>query len=299
MTKIIECVPNFSEGRQKDVVDKILDEIRSVSAIKLLDCEMDANHNRAVVTFIGPPDGVIEAAYKAISKAAELIDMESHEGGHPRIGATDVVPFIPIRGTTTEECVELVNKLSAKVAEELNIPVYLYEDAARSDNRKNLADVRKGQYEGLKGAIETDPERKPDFGPAKMHPRAGAVAIGVRMPLIAYNVNLKSNDLDLAKSIAKQIRFKDGGFKFVKAIGLALEDRNLVQVSMNLTNYLKTPISVVYNKIEALAGEKGIEILESEIIGLVPNDALLDVARTYLKVTEFSPRQVLENRLED
>ncbi|UCH90229.1 MAG: glutamate formimidoyltransferase, partial [Thermoplasmata archaeon] len=231
MQKIIECVPNFSEGRRKKIVEEIIAEIESVEAVKLLDYEMDADHNRAVVTFIGGPEAVSEAAFLAISKASELIDMEVHKGGHPRIGAADVVPFIPIKNITTEECVELASELGKKVGFELEIPVYLYEDAARTESRRNLADVRAGQYEGLKEAISADPARKPDFGPAKMHPRAGAVAIGVRMPLIAYNVNLDTDNLDLAKSIAKQIRYKVGGFKYVKAMGLALKDRGIVQVS--------------------------------------------------------------------
>lgn len=299
MNEIVECVPNFSEGRRKEVVEEIISIISAVPQVKLLDYEMDANHNRAVVTFIGEPEAVKTAAFDAIKKASELINMDEHKGGHPRIGAADVVPFIPIKNVTTESCVKLANELGQKVAEQLEIPVYLYEDAARTEDRRNLANIRRGQYEGLKEAISADPARKPDFGPAAMHPRAGAVVIGVRMPLIAYNVNLKTSDLDLAKSIAKQIRFKDGGFKYVKAMGIDLKDRGIVQVSMNLTNYLETPIKVVYDKIQELAGEKGVEIIESEIIGLIPNDALLDVAQHYLKVAAFNPKQVLENRLDD
>jgi glutamate formiminotransferase len=280
-------------------VEQIISEIRSVSGIKLLDHELDADHNRAVVTFIGEPEAVVAAAYAAISKAAELIDMEQHKGGHPRIGATDVVPFIPIRNIGTDECVEMANELGRMVGELLEIPVYLYEDAATREDRRNLAVVRKGQYEGLKKAIAEDPDRKPDFGPERMHPRAGAVVIGVRMPLIAYNVNLKTDNLDLAKSIAKAVRFKDGGFKNVKAMGLELSDRGIVQVSMNLTNYIETPIHVVYNRIGELAAEAGVEILESEIIGLIPNNALLDAAQHYLKVADYNPKQVLENRLDE
>jgi len=299
MNQIIECVPNFSEGRRAEIVESIIAEIKAVPAVKLLDYEMDANHNRAVVTFIGEPRAVFQAAFDAISKASELIDMEKHEGGHPRIGATDVVPFIPIRNVSTEECVKLANDLGKKVGEELQIPVYLYEDAAKTETRRNLANIRRGQYEGLKEAILTDPERMPDYGPAKMHPKAGAVVIGARMPLIAYNVNLNCSDIELAKKIAKTIRFKDGGFKNVKAIGLELADRGIVQVSMNLTNYIETPVQVVFDKINELASEAGVEVLESEIIGLIPKDALLDAARHYLKVTDYNPGQVLENRLDD
>ena len=299
MNRIVECVPNFSEGRRPDVVELIISEIKAVPAVKLLDYEMDADHNRAVVTFIGEPEAVVEAAYAAIAKAAELIDMEQHEGGHPRIGATDVVPFIPIRNISTEECVKLADELAQKVGQELEIPVYLYEDAACCEERRNLATIRKGQYEGLKKVIGEDPARKPDYGPARMHPRAGAVVIGVRMPLIAYNVNLNTGDLDLAKSIARSIRFKDGGFKNVKAMGLELADRGIVQVSMNLTNYIETPIHIVYDRIKELAAEAGVDIIESEIIGLIPNDALLDVAQHYLKVVDYNPKQVLENRLDD
>jgi glutamate formiminotransferase len=299
MNQIVECVPNFSEGRSKEIVEQIISEIQVVPLVKLLDHEMDANHNRAVVTFIGEPEGVLDAAYKAIAKAAELIDMEKHEGGHPRIGATDVVPFIPIKNITTDECVKLANELAQNVAENLHIPVYLYEDAAKIEARRDLAYIRRGQYEGLKEAIAVDKDRKPDFGPSELHPSAGAVVIGVRMPLIAYNVNLNTDDLELAKSIAKKIRFKDGGFKYVKAIGLKLHDRGIVQVSMNLTNYRETPIPIVYDKITELAYEKGVEVIESEIIGLIPNDALVDSAVHYLKVLTFQDKQVLENRLGD
>lgn len=299
MVKIVECVPNFSEGKNKETVDKILKEIQSVPGIKLLDSEMDPNHNRAVVTFIGEPEAVQTAAFNAIAKAAELIDMEKHKGGHPRIGAADVVPFIPIKNVSTEECVKLAEELGKKVSEVLQIPVYLYEDAARLEERRNLADVRRGQYEGLKEAIGTEPDRKPDFGEPKMHPTAGAVVIGVRMPLIAYNVNLNSNDIELARSIARKIRFKDGGFKYVKAMGIDLPDRGIVQVSMNLTNYLETPIHVVYDKINELAGEKGVTILESEVIGLLPNTAMTDAARHYLKIAAFEEKQILENNLEE
>jgi glutamate formiminotransferase len=237
MDKIVECVPNFSEGRRTEVLDAIMNEIKSIDGVRFLDHTHDYDHNRAVFTFVGSPEPMKKAVVSAVAKAAELIDMEKHTGEHPRIGATDVVPFIPIKNMTLDECITMAREVGKEIGEKLEIPVYLYEYAATREDRRNLAKVRKGQYEGLKEAIQSDPERKPDFGPSQLHPRAGAIVVGARMPLIAYNVNLDTDDLDLAKKIATTIRERDGGFKNVKALGLEIKERNIVQVSMNLTNY--------------------------------------------------------------
>jgi glutamate formiminotransferase len=297
MDKIIECVPNFSEGRRQEVLDEIISAVTNVKGIRLLDQEKDHDHNRAVLTFIGEPESIKEAAFAAISKASELIDLEKHQGEHPRIGAADVVPFVPIKNATIEECVEIAREVGKRVGEELLIPVYLYESAATKPERRNLASVRRGQYEGLKAAIQSDPERKPDFGPSILHPKAGAVAVGARMPLIAYNVNLNTNDLALAKKIAKTIRERDGGFPYVKALGLEIKERGIVQVSMNLTNYLETPIHIVFDKIKTEAENAGVNVLESEVIGLLPIQAMVDCAKYYLNATEFKFEQLLEPRV--
>lgn len=297
MDKIIECVPNFSEGRRLEIIEAIMNEIRSVNGVRLLDHTHDYDHNRAVLTFVGPPGPIINAAFAAVAKAAELIDMEQHTGEHPRIGATDVVPFIPIKNTSINECVTIARELGKEIGEKLGIPVYLYEAAATREDRQNLAKVRKGQYEGLKDAIQTDPNRKPDFGPSKLHPRAGATVVGARMPLIAYNVNLDTDDLDLAKHIANSIRERDGGFKNVKALGLEIKERGIVQVSMNLTNYQVTPVYEVFNKISEMANEAGVKVLESEVIGLIPLNAMVGCAQHYLKASEFKNEQLLEPRI--
>jgi glutamate formiminotransferase/formiminotetrahydrofolate cyclodeaminase len=297
MAKIVECVPNFSEGRRPEVIEAILAEIKSVPGVLLLDREMDADHNRAVVTFVGGPDEVKAAAFKAIAKATELIDMEKHHGEHPRMGATDVVPFIPISDVTQRDCVLLAEQLGEQVGEKLQIPVYLYEAAARRPERQNLADVRRGEYEGIKAEIEINPDRRPDFGPAKMHPTAGAVAIGARMPLIAFNVYLGTPYVGIAKRIAKAIRFSGGGFRYCKALGFEIKERHQAQISMNLVNYKKTTIFRVFEMIKAEAERYGVPILSSEIVGLTPQDALLDVAEYYLKLENFKKDQVLENKL--
>jgi glutamate formiminotransferase len=301
MSRIIECVPNFSEGQRQEIIDEIISSIISVEGVTLLDKEADPDHNRAVITFIGEPEKVKQAAFNAVEKASELIDMEKHKGEHPRMGATDVVPFIPISGTTMEDCAKLAHELGKEIGEKLGIPIFLYGEAASSEfpERKNLSVVRKGQYEGLKKVIETDPSRKPDYGPSKMHPRAGATAVGARMPLIAYNVNLNTTDLKIAKTIAKTIREKDGGFPFVKAMGFDIQDKGIVQVSMNLTNYLETSIYTVFNEIKRLCEEQNVEILESELIGLAPMDSLLETSIKYLKLKTFNVNQVLENHLMD
>jgi glutamate formiminotransferase len=297
MAKLVECVPNFSEGRRVEVIEAIADEIKKVKGVRLLAYEYDKDHNRSVFTFIGAPDDVKEAAFLACSKAADLIDMNKHSGEHPRIGATDVIPFIPISGMSIADCVKLANELGAKIANTLGIPIYLYEYAAASSKRRNLADVRRGQYEGLKEAIQTDPERRPDFGPSTFHPTAGATVVGARMPLVAYNVNLATNDLDIAKAIAKAVRHSSGGLRYVKALGLEIKERGIVQVSMNLTNYEKTPIFRVFDMIKSEADRYGVDILGSEVIGLIPLNALVDSAEYYLRIEKFDKSQVLENRL--
>ena len=297
MAKLIECVPNFSEGRRPEVIDAILSEIKSVAGVMLLDKEMDKDHNRAVVTFVGAPEEVKEAAFKGIQKAAELIDMEKHRGEHPRMGATDVVPFIPISGVKMDDCVRLARELGKDVGEKLNIPVYLYEAAATRPDRENLADVRRGEYEGIKAEIETNPDRKPDFGPSTIHPRAGATAIGARMPLIAFNVYLGTKDVRVAKRIAKAIRFAGGGLRYVKALGFDIQERGIVQISMNLVNYLGTPIFRVFEMIKSEAQRYGVPIVSSEVVGLTPMDAMVDVADFYLRLENFKKDQILENKL--
>jgi len=299
MKKLVECVPNFSEGRRPEVIDAIVKESLSVPGVKLLDKEMDQDHNRAVVTFIGEPEPVRQAAFKAIAKAARLIDMEKHKGEHPRIGATDVVPFVPISGTTMAECVLLAKQLGQEVAEKLNIPVYLYEAAATRPERQNLAEIRKGEYEGLKQEIQTNPDRKPDFGPARLHPMAGAVVIGARMPLIAYNVYLGTKDVGIAKKIASAIRFASGGFRYVKALGFEIKERGQVQVSMNLVNHQGTPVFRVFETIKREAARYGVPVISSEVVGLTPADAIIDVADFYLQFENFRKEQVLENKLLD
>ncbi len=297
MAKIVECVPNFSEGRRPEVIDAILAEIKSVPGVLLLDREMDADHNRAVVTFVGGPEEVKTAAFKAIAKATELIDMEKHTGEHPRMGATDVVPFIPVSEVTQRDCVVLAEQLGKEVGEKLQIPVYLYEAAATRPERQNLADVRRGEYEGIKAEIETNPDRKPDFGPARMHPTAGAVAIGARMFLIAFNVYLGTPYVGIAKKIANSIRFSGGGLRFCKALGFEIKERGLAQISMNLVNYKKTPIFRVFEMIKSEAQRYGVPIVSSEIVGLTPQDALIDVAEYYLRLENFKKEQVLESKL--
>jgi glutamate formiminotransferase/formiminotetrahydrofolate cyclodeaminase len=297
MQKLVECVPNFSEGRRVEVIEAIVAEIKSVPQVRFLDKEMDKDHNRAVITFVGPPQEVKQAAFKGIAKATELIDMNKHQGEHPRMGATDVVPFIPIAGVTMEECVQLAKDLGKEVAEKLGIPVYLYEAAATRPDRINLAGVRRGEYEGLKAEIETNPERKPDFGPTKTHPTAGATVMGARMPLIAFNVYLGTKDVNVAKKIAKAIRFGGGGLRYVKALGFEIKDRGLVQVSMNLVNYQGTPIFRVFEMIKSEANRYGVSIISSEVVGLTPLEALVDVADFYLKLENFKKEQILENKL--
>ncbi|MBM3137174.1 MAG: glutamate formimidoyltransferase [Chloroflexi bacterium] len=293
-TPLVESIPNYSEGRRLDVVEQIAAEILSVSNVNILDRHSDADHNRTVITLLGSPQAVSEALFKSIAKAAELIDMDSQQGEHPRIGATDVVPFVPVRDISMKECVELARELGKRVGDELGIPVYLYEEAAVVPERTNLENIRKGQYEGLKAEVETDPLRKPDFGPSRLG-KAGATVVGAREALIAFNVYLNTDDVEIAKSIAKTIRFSSGGLRFVKAMGVLVEGR--AQVSMNLTNYRKTPIALVVETIRREAQRYAAAIHHCELVGLVPQEALVDTAVWYTQLDQFESSQVLENRL--
>lgn len=294
MKRIVECVPNFSEGLRQEVVDQIVGALASVEGVRVLDVQSDADHNRSVVTVVGEPEAVEEAAFQGIERAARLIDMDQHQGEHPRMGATDVVPFVPIAGVTMVDCVEMARRLGERVGRELAIPVYLYEEAASRPERRNLADVRRGEYEGLKMEIETDPHRAPDFGPARVG-KAGATAIGARPPLVAFNVYLNTDDVAIAKAIARAVRHSSGGLRYVKALGLLVEGR--AQVSMNLTDHRQTPVHRVVEMIRREAAHYGVTIVSSEVVGLIPNEALLDTARFYLQLDGFSSDQILENRL--
>jgi glutamate formiminotransferase len=294
--QIVECVPNFSEGRRQAVIDQIITAMSQVTGVRVLDVQSDQDHNRSVATILGAPQPVVEAAFRAIAKAAELIDMNHHRGGHPRMGATDVVPFVPVQGMTMEDCAVLARQLGERVGTELHIPVYLYEAAATRPDRQNLANVRRGEYEGLKKEIATDPDRAPDFGPATVG-MAGATAIGARPPLIAWNVYLNTGDVAPAKAIAKAVRHSNGGLRFVKALGLVVEGQ--AQISMNLTDYRQTPIYRVLELIRAEAARYGLHVTRSEVIGLLPAQALVEAAQFYLQLNAFSPDQILENRLGD
>ncbi|MBI4416418.1 MAG: glutamate formimidoyltransferase [Euryarchaeota archaeon] len=299
MERIVECVPNFSEGRRKDIVDAIANEARAVRGVRLLDVEMDANHNRCVISFVGEPEAAKEAAFRMAKKAVGLIDLNVHRGEHPRIGALDVLPFIPIRGVTMEDSVRLAREVGMRIADELGVPVYLYEAAATRPDRKNLPNIRKGEFEGLREEIRTNPDRAPDFGKRELHPTAGATVVGARPPLIAYNVNLGTADVSGAKKIAKLVREKDGGLPAVRALGFALKDRGLVQVSMNLVNYKVTSITKAFDAVSEHASKLGIPVVASEIVGLVPEDSLPPDPVNRLKLENFDPRQILENRLRE
>ena len=298
MSKLVECVPNFSEGRRPEVIEAIAEEVRKIPSVKLLDVKADPSHNRVVVTFVGEPQAVKQAAFNCCKKAAELIDMEKHHGEHPRIGSTDVIPFIPVKNVSMEECVQLADELAQEIATKLNIPVYLYEEAAKIPSRKALPDIRKGQYEGLKNEI-VKPERRPDYGPARMHPTAGATVVGARQFLIAYNINLDTSDVHIAKKIANSIREAKGGFRYVRAMGITVQvgDRDIAQVTINMVNYEGTPLFRVFETVKSEAARYGVNVLGSEIIGLTPMQALLDVAEFYLRLDGFSRKQILEDNL--
>jgi len=293
---IIECIPNVSEGRRPEVVEAIAAAIRAVPGVRLLDHSSDASHNRSVFTMAGDAAGIKAAVLAMYERAVAAIDLRTHKGEHPRLGAIDVVPFVPIDGVTMEACVALAKEVGQDVASRFGVPVYLYEEASTNLERKNLEDIRRGEFEGL-AAKMAQPGWTPDFGPAQPHPSAGASVIGARMPLIAYNINLNTDRLDVAKKIAAAIRHSSGGFRYVKAAGFKLEDRGIVQVSMNLTNYEKTPIFRVFEAVKREAERYGVSILESEIVGLIPSAALNATAEYYLQIAGFKSDQVLENKL--
>ncbi|NWG34249.1 MAG: glutamate formimidoyltransferase [Chloroflexi bacterium] len=293
-TSLIECIPNFSEARRPEVIDQIVAAITSVPGARLLDRSSDLDHNRTVLTFAGEPSAVEEAAFRAIQTAAELIDLDQHTGAHPRIGATDVVPFVPLSNASMEECIAIAKRLGERVGGELGIPVYLYEAAATRPERVNLENIRKGQYEGLKLEIESNPERKPDYGPSQL-PKAGATVIGARNPLIAFNVYLTTDDVEIAKKIARAVRHSSGGLRYVKGLGLLVDGR--AQVSMNLTNFRETPLARVVEFIRREAQRYGVGIHHSELVGLIPQEALVDAAVWYTQLDGFSREQILESRL--
>jgi len=293
---IIECVPNISEGRRTDVIERIVDAVRRVPGARLLDYSSDAAHNRSVITMAGDAESLKAAVLVLFEGAIAAIDLRTHKGEHPRMGAVDVVPFVPIEGVTMDACVALAKDTARTIADRFGVPVYLYEDASSNPLRKNLEDIRRGEFEGMAAKMASE-GWAPDFGPSTPHPSAGASVIGARMPLIAYNINLDTDRLDVAKKIAAAVRFSSGGFRFVKAMGVSLADRGIVQVSMNLTNYEKTPILRVFEAVKREAERYGVNVLESEIVGLVPAAALIDVAVSTLQLSEFKKDQVLETRL--
>ncbi len=295
---IIECVPNISEGVRTDVVQGIAAQLRAVQGLRVLDVQSDATHNRSVLTLAGDAASLRAAVPLLVELTTAAVDLRVHRGEHPRLGAVDVVPFIPISGATMADCVALARDVGQEVATRHGVPVYLYEEAASSPARRNLEDIRRGEFEGLAEKMSR-PEWAPDFGVAQPHPTAGATVIGARMPLIAYNINLATDRLDVAKKIATAIRMSSGGLRFVKAMGLALEGRPVVQVSMNLTNYEKTPIFRVFDLVQREAARYGVTVLESEIVGLIPQAALLQAAEYYLQLEGFSANQVLENKLRE
>jgi glutamate formiminotransferase len=297
MAQVVECIPNVSEGRRTDVIESIAAAVRAVPGVRLLDHSSDPSHNRSVFTFAGEPAGVLAAVLAMYERAIPAIDLRTHRGEHPRLGAIDVVPFVPIEGVTMADCVALAKEVGAQVGSRFGVPVYLYEDASTNPARKNLEDIRRGEFEGLAAKMAL-PEWQPDFGPSAPHPSAGASVIGARMPLIAYNINLNTNRLEVAKKIAAAIRHSSGGFRYVKAAGFELKDRGIVQVSMNLTNYEKTPIFRVFETVKREAERYGVTILESEIVGLVPAAALSSAAEYYLQIAGFAAdAQILENKL--
>ena len=296
MNQIIECVPNFSEGRDLAKIEKIVECFRGKKGVKLLDYSNDENHNRLVVTVVGEREPLKAAVIEAVGKAVELIDLTKHEGQHPRMGAVDVIPFIPVRNSSMEECVELSKEVGAEIARLYNFPVFLYEKSASAPHRANLAAIRKGEFEGMAEKIKL-PEWQPDFGPAERHPSAGTVAVGARMPLVAYNINLNTDRLDIATDISKKIRHINGGFRFVKAMGVDLADRGIVQVSINMTDFTRTALYRVFETVRFEAARWGVTIAGSEIIGLVPMAALVDTAEYYLGLENFSINQVLESRI--
>ena len=294
--KIIECVPNFSEGRDLDKIEKIVNPFRGKDNVKLLDYSRDEDHNRVVVTVVGEPEAVKNAVIEAMGIAVQVIDLRKHEGQHPRMGATDVVPFIPIKNVTMEEAIALAKEVAKEASEKYNLPIYLYEKAASTPARENLANVRKGEFEGMEEKFK-NPEWKPDFGPDKVHESAGVTAVGARMPLVAFNVNLDTPNLQITDKIAKNVRFIGGGLRFCKAMGVELKERGITQVSMNMTDYSKTALYRAFEMVKMEAKRYGVNVVGSEVIGLVPMQALVDSAVYYMGIEDFSMDQILENRL--
>ena len=299
MQTIVECIPNFSEGEDRNTIESILQALLAGPDVHVLGTQMDADHNRTVVTFVGSRETTGEAALRAIGRAAELIDLNEHTGVHPRMGATDVVPFVPIKGVDLRVCIEIARWVAEEAWRRFRIPTYLYEAAARDPRRKNLESVRRGQFEQLREEVRQSPDRRPDFGEADLHPTAGATAVGARNFLIAYNINLKTSDLSLAKTIARKIRASDGGFPAVKALGLEVKALGMVQVSMNLTDFSTTSIGTVFDAVAAEAARAGVVIESSEIVGLVPRRAIENVDIARLRLRNFSDKLILENQLEE
>ena len=297
MAKIIESIPNISEGRNKEVIEACVDQIRNTPGCTLLDYSSDETHNRSVITYMGSPEACEEASVKLAKKAVELIDLTKHEGGHPRMGCVDVMPFVPIKEATTEDCIELSKRVGERIAAEADLPVFLYEDSATAKHRKNLAKIRKGQFEGMAEKVKED-KWCPDFGGQRIHPTGGVVAVGARPPLIAFNINLATDNVEIAKNIANIIREVKGGFKCVKAMGLLLEERNVAQVSINMTNFNITPLHRVLELVRREAARYGVNVIGTEVIGLAPMKAFFDAAEYYLQIEGFDPDvQVIENHL--
>jgi glutamate formiminotransferase len=298
MGRLIECVPNISEGRRAEVVEAAAAALTATAGVRLLDVQSDKDHNRSVLTAVGDPSPLRQGVLALFAAVLPRIDLRSHQGGHPRMGAVDVVPFVPIEGASTDDCVALARDVGAEIAARFGVPVFLYEDAATAPHRRNLEDVRRGQFEGLTEKMK-DPLWRPDFGPAAPHASAGAVAVGARMPLIAYNINLGTSDLQVAKRIAKAIRHSSGGYRFVKAMGVMLDERAVAQVSINMTDYKQTPLHRVFETVRNEAERHGVSVIGSEIVGLVPGEALFDAAAHFLRLEGFTSAQVLEKKVRE
>lgn len=296
MKKLVETVPNFSEGRDQEKIDAIVKPFKETEDVKLLDASADKDHNRLVVTAIGTPEAVEKAIYDSTKIAIAEIDMEKHEGEHPRMGAVDVIPFTPVKNIEMEEAKELADRVAKKLSDDFNLPIFMYEESASNEKRRNLAKIRKGQYEGMKEKIK-EPEWQPDYGPAEIHSSAGVTAVGARMPLVAFNINLDTDNKKIADKIARKIRHSGGGLRYCKAIGIDLKDKGIAQVSMNMTNYKGTSLYQVMEMVKFEAERFGVNIIGSELIGLLPSEALFDVAEYYLKLEDFELDQVIENRL--
>lgn len=297
MAKLVEFIPNFSEGRDQKVIDGLVDLAQSVAGATLVDYSSDTSHNRSVLTLVGSPQAIEQVAFDLVEYAANHIDMTNHEGEHPRMGVADVVPIVPLKNISTEECVEIAQRIGERIGNQLDIPVYLYEDAATSPSRKNLAKVRKGQFEGMADKVQ-EPDWQPDYGPEKIHPTAGVTAVGVRKALVAFNVNLQTADIEIANKIARAVRGSSGGFKHIKAMGVELEDRGIVQVSMNVVDFEKAPLYRVLETIRFEAQRYGVPVVGTELVGLTPAQVLIDSASYYLQVEDFdSHKQIIENHL--